>query len=322
MKKVLVETTMPVPAKKMGWRITAQRVKDILILNSYKDRVLYARHCINVDTGEFMTFRDETWTNERIERAVGFSSVWWAGEAEVKSRFHMSQEDEKRILEALQKASTPEWVTKSPYNLINHVETERARTERERKEKNRVRRVKAVMDKLPALPVNLEGWIDQRENEGKHYAIKDRESGKWSCTGCGKLCAKEALKREDGKKNVRNNDWVICPSCGRVIRYYARKTHVECMTHFALVQPVDDEMSVVRHFDAFIYGVPGRIKTITLDEAVRIVLWENAYNPVCSIYYNQYGYQSCSLGGVSTVCCGKPWNISIHGMVYIMDHSD
>lgn len=293
MKKGLVESTLPVGTKKMGWWITVQLLEDILVLNIFKERILQARHCINVNTSEYMTLRNGEWKARRIEDAVGLESTAWYrywNDRELQEHFRMSEEDEERILEAIRAEKDPVWM-ENPYELIRHRETERNRNMRERREQNRITRVNALMDRIPELPEGLEEWIDQKETGGEHYVLKSQEKGRWSCSCCGESFDKTSLKRSDGGEVVRNNDMVICPHCGTAIRYLSRKQKIDITTHFALVQPVDDEMSVVRHFDAAIRCTGGGRKRIAVDESIRIVLWKKPkLSPSCEVYYRQYGY--------------------------------
>ena len=292
MKKVLVESTQPVRTKKTGWWITVQLLEDILVLNVFQNRILQARHCINRNTGEYMTLRDGEWKAQRIEDAIGLQPAWygWNSQEDIKQHFRMTKEDEMQILKALHADDAPAY-RKKAYDLIDYRETERGREMREKTELNRVARVKALMNRIPELPEGLREWIDRQETGGENYALKDRETGKWSCSCCGGSFDKTSLKREDGGEILRDHDSVICPCCGTTIRYLSRKQKIDIRTHFACVQPVDHEMSVVRHFDAEILCHKGRKKAVVINESIRIVLWKKPrLSPPCDIYYQQYGY--------------------------------
>ena len=66
MKKAKVEATEPVKTRKKGCWITTQLVdEEILVLNIYENRILTARHCINIDTGEYATLQGKIWSTTK-----------------------------------------------------------------------------------------------------------------------------------------------------------------------------------------------------------------------------------------------------------------
>ncbi len=291
MKKQLIEALPPPKTGKGGWWTIIQIVKDILILNIFNKKVLQARHCINVKTHEYMTLCKGTWYSRRIEDALEVHP--WYGycydTTKVKERLKMSEEDAKLVMETLSTDMMHSYVKRSPYDLIDYIETDYGRKKRERTEMNRIAKVNAVMNKVPPVPAELQEWINQRELGGEDYATKTERQKMYACSKCGEKFSESKLKRADGEPKARHNDMVICPACGQHIRLIKRKKAIDILTHFALVQPIDDDISVVRHFDAVIYCGGGK-KQIGLDEAVRIVLDKKAEwgTKPCSLYYNQY----------------------------------
>lgn len=295
MKKKLVEETKPTKADKSGRWITVQQVKEILILNIFRNKVLQARHCINAKTGEYATLRNGRWMTRMLDEAIELKTAGWHlyySNKEIEKHFRMSEEDKKLICEALCAEDEPEY-RREAYRIISYKEEKYGREKREKTEQNRVNKVNAIMEKIPEIPQGITEWINQKEIGREDYAMKNRETGKWSCSHCGEEFEGERLNRADGEK-PRNNDMVICPACKKEIKYLTRKKKVDIITHFALVQPIDKEISVVRYFDAEIQCIGGR-KRIGIDEAVRIVLKKRMYGlahnyyPACTIYYNQYG---------------------------------
>lgn len=287
MKKSLVEATLPPKTQKMGWWIIPQPVKDVLILNIFNNRVLQGRHCINVITHEFMTWRHNQWFTRRIEEAMKLTPIYgyYYSTEKVKARFNMSEENKKLIMSTLKTEDCPPYVSRHPYDLIDYLETKHGQKKRETTEMNRFARVQALMDGVPPVPGDLQEFINQREIAGEDYATKTERKGIFACSGCGEKFSESKLKRVDGEKKVRHNDMVICPACGKHIKIVKRKKAIDILTHFALVQPIDDSVSVVRHFDAVIYCGGGK-KQIGLDEAVRIILHKQAAAS-CTLYYNQ-----------------------------------
>lgn len=288
MKKRLVESTPVIPAKKKAWWITVQQAKNILILNIHQYGVLRCRHCINIDTHEYATLQNGEWRQIRINEALDVRPDWayYYNEHKIHDHFQMSKEDGELICSLLEAERHPvHW--RDPYRIIDKLELERDRDMRTRKEVNRIARVNALMNRMPQIPVGIHEWINQREIAGEDYATRTEKQGIYACSKCGEKFEESALKCADGKKKVRDRDVVLCPVCGTSIRLLKRKKTVDILTHFAIVQPIDDEISVVRHFDAVIFCGGGR-KEIGIDEAVRIVLYKEP-GKTCALYYNQYG---------------------------------
>ena len=305
MKKAKVEATKPVKTRKNGWWITTQLVDDsILVLNIYLNKILQARHCINVLTGEYATLKGRIWSVTKIERALGLDydqAYYYYNDSDLKERGKMSKEDEAYIRDVVKLDYMP--YRASTIDIISRKETEYGRERKEQAELNRIERVNAVMAKVPAIPEHIHEWIDQRELGGMNFAMKDRETKKWSCSSCGKESSE--IKTESGTI-PRNNDLVICPKCRKKITILTRKQNLAIISHFALVQPIDKEIGVVRHFKAFIQCVPGSKKKIKIEEEVRVVLHKNSTlrgKPPCSIYYEQNSFGGwCPDGGIHQGC--------------------
>lgn len=295
MKKKLVEETVPVLPKKarMGWWLTVQQIKDILVINTYNNKTLKSRHCINIYTYEYMTLKDRMWNERNFSDAVGLTDSYYITDKDIKEHVRMSKEDEQTILKLMKVPEDGPWIN-TPYEILMEREREVGQKKRIRSEMSRVNKVKAVMNLIPEIPVGLKEWINQKEIGGEDYALKNRETKKWSCSHCGKEFEADALKKDGIKKKIKNNDIEKCPCCGKQIRFLTRKKYIDIMTHFAIVQPLNNECSVIRHFDAEIYCTAGRSKEIGIDEAVRIVMMKKGLDgqffkrKYCDIYYNQW----------------------------------
>lgn len=98
------------------------------------------------------------------------------------------------------------------------------------------------------------------------------------------------LKRADGGK-PRHGDGIICPNCGRTCLTVRRTQRKKQTVNFTLIQPVDEEMGVVRLFDAEIkWDAKGR--HVNWSEAIRLTLFKPASKQYAKrkldIYYNQF----------------------------------
>lgn len=296
MRKVKVENTKPKKTRKNGWFITTQLIDDcILILNIFHNKVLQARHCINVLTGEYATLKGCIWSVSKIERALGLESdarYYYYSDSGLKKRGAMSEEDEEYIRDVIQ--LNYHCQSDRAVEIISRKETEYQREKREIVEMNRIQKVNDTMAKVPDVPNGIKEWINQRELGGQDYMIKDRETGLWTCSSCGKESKEDRIKTES-KGKARNNDTVICPKCKKKVQILTRKKSVSVITHFALVQPIDDEMSVIRHFKAEIYCAPKIRKQIGINEEIRIIMYKDdafSQRKICGIYYEQYNNPS------------------------------
>lgn len=290
MKKRLIEDTQPIKTRKSGWQVTVQLVKDILVLNTFNNKILYARHCINVNNYEYATLRKGEWKQTVYTKALGMDEdtrYYYYSTQKIEKRFRVSDKDKQLILDSLKAEEEPVY-RRGIVDIVKYRELERGRSLREKTEQNRINRVKEVMNKVPVLPVGIKEWINQRAIGGEDYATKTEEKGVFACSHCGEKFSESKLKRVDGEKKVRHNDIVICPNCGNEIKLIKRKKAIDIFPHFAIVQPINNDISIVRHFDAEIYCSGGK-KRIGLDEAVRIVMFKKNSKVNCSIYYNQYG---------------------------------
>lgn len=278
MKKRLVEGMRPIPAAEEDWWITVQLLENILVLNIHQDKVLNARHCVNVETGEYATLKHGTWSGERIQKAMGMNPYY---SYYVDKRFRMSEKDADLIMEKISHG----WY-KNPFDRIDYIELEHDRNTRERKELNRVERISRLMARVPETPEGMKDWINKRAVGGEEYATKTEEKDVYACSACGGTGKINEFKRADGEKKVRHKDRVLCPYCGEEITLMKRNKAVDVWTRFVVIQPIDNEVSVARHFDARIYCGGGR-KQIGLDEAIRIMLFKDGSG--CDLYYSQHG---------------------------------
>ena len=282
MKKRLVESLeVPRPSKR-GWWTEVQLAENILVLNVFFNKVLRARHCINFDTNEYAAIKGTMWSITKIERAYDLDTYWYSTD-KIKERSKMSDENEKLVCDTLKLKRNRSCIAVE----ISSLEEDYARDRREIVERNRIRRVRAVMGKMPIVPDGIKEWIDQKALGKENYCLKVplRKEDTRSCSACGQEFAQKLLQGPK-RKNPGNKTMVTCPCCGEKIRYLTWKKSIDIWEHFCLIQPIDDEISVVRHFSALLQCQPGNKKGIGIDEDVRIVLQKRSRSG-CDIFYNQ-----------------------------------
>lgn len=298
MKRKLVEKTKPIPTREKGYWVTVQVAEDILILNLYQDQKLYARHCLNTSTKEYATFESGAWNTKKIEGAFGLNpddyTYYWSSNVskEICKKAKMSPEDKKIIQENI-KINT---YYGSSYDLkeirtISEEESEYASKRREITERNRYTKVKEMMRRVPDIPEGIKEWIDQKELGGMNFLTKNEDGMHYTCSKCGRASDIKDIKKEDGDSKVRDKDIVICPKCRGKAQIRKRKKELKVKTHFSMIQPIDNEVSVARHFTAYIECSTGKKKRIEATEDVRIVLFKITQRfeetRKCEIYYEQ-----------------------------------
>lgn len=295
MKKKLIEKTEPIrPKGRKDWQQTIQEIGEILVINIWYKKELVARHCVNVDTRDFATLKKGTWYETKIEDSIGmpleaYSSAYYCSygiySKEEKDKWNLSKEDEKRILE-LMDAWKSSWRSETAIELISHAESDLMRERRASKETRRQDRVRAMMDRVPPLPTDWSEWIDKTLAKGRDWLLKSKETKDWHCSACGGTMAE--LK---GEKNLKDGQEVECPLCGKKVVIRKRKRSIEIKDRAHLIQPIDDQVSVARHFTIYaeFYPVEGGKKEISWQEEVRLILNKDPKAKyACDIYWAQW----------------------------------
>ena len=301
MKKKMIENLTPPEnkKKKVEWYTILQWIGQIVIFNIYIGAHLICRHCFDTEKKEFATYYPDgnRWTNEKIERCYGEDPTYgyfcgWSSETRERMR-NISKEDVKQLRARLPERTRSSWrARESVFGEVSELEMEYGQDRRENTERNRVAKVGATMAKVPPIPAGTLSWIDKVETGHEDVCLKVRDKDMWSCSACGGMFEKSKLINAKSKKAAKDREMIVCPQCGKAIRLYTRKRRVESTPHFSMIQPIDDEISVARHFAADICCMPGKKKEILIVEEVRIVLFKNKpmeeKQKTCSIYYEQY----------------------------------
>ena len=290
MRRRLVEKTEPKRARKKGKIITAQEAGGILILNIFQDRQLRARYCMDSGSYEYGAWDAAAgkWNSRKFEGVFydkKINSCYYSGCMQEEDVAFDSREDRELISTMLKKE---DW-RKDVIRLLNAREEKYSWDAREQKEYRRRERVQDVMARVPEKPEGIKAWIEQKAAGDLAYLFFDRGEGTWNCTDCGKRVPEKQLKRADGGQ-VRHGDRTACPRCGRTCQAVRRTDKKEVKTHFCLIQPMDREMGVARHFDVrILWDKDGR--HTRLSESMRILLFKPASKKFrklrCDIYYNQ-----------------------------------
>lgn len=292
MKCKALEKIAPVqPSRKAEYIITAQKKEDLLLLDVFRMGSYRGRHAINISTGEYKQYNLDTgeWKQNKFGDLLDIKMIagYWWNYCDEKKRCNIDTEEMRQMVkEALSQMSKIHYTTNT-FDLIDEMEKDYARKKRERIEDNRVLKVQNKMNMVPPMPEKARQWIGEREG-AENFIFWDKDTQKWHCA-CGKAYMESELQKANSGKRFRHNDMVICPCCGRKSMVKKRTDHIEKKTHFAMMQRIDDRMSVIRYFDVTLLWNK-EAREIRINEAVRIILYSLHIQPahVGEIFYNQY----------------------------------
>lgn len=280
MKKKMVEKLQPTGTRKSGNVVTTQFKDGILILNLYKDKKLYGRYCMNVETGEHADIDEKNnWGTRKLENIIGYDiyTPWSVVKGNI--RFN-SKEDEERIIEKL----THETVG-SPWSMIESMEIRYNIDCNARKEDSKQRRIEEEINAIPPLP-DMDDWINGLIG-GKHYAFLDKENGKYCCTACG--------KEYSITEKWKNNQKAICPECGQelIVKKIAKRIYIPAQV--MVVQNVDEYRTAIRFVDVRMEWEAGSKRFLNESVAMVIMAYKQRNKLRRNISYRLYYNQSAKL---------------------------
>lgn len=252
-------------------RVTAQLSNEYLILDLWVNGAWKCRHAMNMNTGEYASyFREGVWTATMLRFA--FSDNWSIID---EHRFPVSKKDRKLVLEALK----VHWKCSDIYERIEAMESEYASEYREKKEWRRVQRVNELMDSVPAVGTGVYDWIEEKVAGSLHYAILDKESDIYRCTGC----SGEFSEKETGAR-MKHRGRAACPLCHRSLVVEKKG---ECLSRSAaltLIHGLDEKRGIQRHFAVTVSWHTER--SVRLRETIRCMLHKGEWGRYsCDTYY-------------------------------------
>ena len=272
MKKRLVEKTEPTKTNKKGMVVTTQVKDGILILNMYKNKVLHARYCMNVGTGEYANINDKgIWGCSKIAYVVEGENYWRGSYKNI--RFD-TEEDKKRITDAL----SNETYSQNAWLMIEERERQYNIACNSRAYDSKKRRIEEEIDAIPPMP-NLDDYVYAMIGNNQDYAFKDKE--KYRCTACGKYF----------EEKLKNNQKMECPCCGKkiVVKKIAKKIHHNAQV--MVIQNMDEYRTAIRIVDVRLEWNAGEKRYLNESVAMVIVAYkhrEKLRNHISyRLYYNQ-----------------------------------
>ena len=271
----MVEKLQPIGTRKSGNVVTTQFKDGILILNLYKDKKLYGRYCMNVETGEHADIDEKNnWGTSKLENIIGLRP-----DAKKKIRFD-TKEDEERIINELRYETDG-----SPWDMIKSMESRYNIDCNARKEDSKQRRIEEEINAIPPLP-DMDDWINGLIG-GKHYAFLDKENGKYCCTACG--------KEYSITEKWKNNQKAICPECGQelIVKKIAKRIYIPAQV--MVVQNVDEYRTAIRFVDVRMEWEAGLKRFLNESVAMVIMAYKQRNKLRRNISYRLYYNQSAKL---------------------------
>lgn len=267
--------------KKKGWRVKPQYIKDILLLDIYKDKAWESRYCIDIKTGEHGYTKDgEKWKKCKLITCLGGNPMESYRYYHCSYGFDMndlkfgSKNEEKETEEFLKKAGygNCDW-----YEKIEYLEMEFNREKRWVTQMQKSKKQQDLINQIPRIPRNIREWLYEKECE-EEYIFFDKEKGSWGCSCCGAEIPDAELKRLSDGKKVRHNDLTECPNCKKKIVAKKRTDRVKKKTGLYFISPLNREASVIQYYDVKITWEYRRC-TVELDESVLVMAYKIGVNP-------------------------------------------
>lgn len=297
MKRVLIEKVKPVPlpkAYKQEWGTTAQRIQieadDMLLLDIYIKGTYTARHCVNIESGEYATWfaasdgfsspypmvgQDAIWTGNKISYPYtngkyydSYDFDWnkkWkevtklAGkknEEVVKTILDEAKQDrEKEQLKGRYSYTFPAIPTLENWRVyFSDLESKYSSDKRILAEDRRIKRVNDVMDMVPEIPDEFGEWVYGQMFDGvPGEALYEVSTKKWVCSECHSRIDRDNILDEKGSR-VKANKVGFCPVCGEKITLHRKTKQYDKTIRYSMkacmFNAIGDSIGVVRYFDA------------------------------------------------------------------------
>lgn len=280
MKRKALEKTAIVPCPKLSKRergeyeyfATSQlhEFKDetVLEITLYRLRenakkgelpVLELRYFASINKMQYEVLVGTKWKQRKLDGSE------WCGYGGIDIKFFY----EDMIKEYLKEHRDYSWEPRIG-SWISRFEMECNSIRREKALLRKQERINSVMERVDGLgfPKDFEQWLLSKQKGD--YIFKSKGIGKCSC------CGKEI---ELGKRG-KDGEQITCPSCKKTVTVLTRKKDIVEKTQAVLVQELDEQTIVIRHFGV---ELSKKNQEIYGDEKVRFVIERETNN--MKIYY-------------------------------------
>lgn len=292
MKRQRLLKEPPMKCKKKGNVVLAREVGGCIEIALYRAKELDFRYFIDINTGEHQCYQDGVWRNCKLVTALGGNPVYeWAS---LKIRRDSSEkynyEAAENVIDSL--LDKPNKYNKG-FDLLESLEREYDRDKAWDRESKRQLNLK----KLHTIPdideSKTDEYIINSVAKDLHYAFWLKDEGKYHCTCCGAKRDDLVGQGRDGK--VRHKDECVCTECGSRVIAIKRTDKVRIETRLVVLQNIDAEKAMARHFDVEICYIPGK-RIIDYSEGVRVVMYREPLSGrrrKDKLFYNHYLKNTC-----------------------------
>lgn len=271
--KSLEEVKVISPNKKKGSIGKAHKYKNYLVIDLFLDSKYRGRYAMDLDTGEYGCKEKGVTTKRKLSSFVDGSTYYFD---RWKQKFEWdTKEDENTARKCLGGGDIG-------YRICDREELW-AKKKRIRSLELKYQRINSLMDRIPEEPEHLRNWI--MDHNEIIYFFLDEKNKICKCPSCKEEFLRKDLEKVSGNGKAKQNDRVRCPGCKREGILKVRKSHMEQHGKIMILQNIDKEMSVARHFDWMVFSRYGHMEC-TINEIVRVILYRpHGYK----IYYDQCG---------------------------------
>lgn len=276
MKRKYLLGLPPVQPTSKKEEFTVKVDDDLIVIWRWNKKQIEEIYAINVVSGEHEIYerRSDIWHKSKLASLLGQERYGPCYLSSSKKQKFAGEVSEACAL--AEKHSPYRYNNGDLERLIDGIEDEYGRNLRERRENNRIAKIDRLMSSVPDLPKDFEDWLLKTAGIDRFYSLPGKD-GRMYCSCCGEGYSGE--KKSSGQNTV-------CPNCGAALLVdKRRKNGIEKDVHAALLQNINAEISVARHFDITIFHNKKRV--VHISESERLILYRNDPKFYSKVFYAQ-----------------------------------
>lgn len=266
--------------KKGGILRLVEGIEGVLVLDAFYDKKYFGRYVQNPDTGEYAARKNDVWHTWKLEAFLQEKryEYWY-----MPNTAGWSFETEEQQKKAQQLVGIDNGKPASVTSIINRIENNEYRFNREKRSNaydRKVMRVNELMAAVPDVPDDFrEWWFNTCKSiKDEEYMFYDREKDIYSCTACGGTHSIAGAKhRQD----------YICKATGKRTTVIRRQKSISSTDYAVVISAVNKEWSAERLFKITTeFDAEG--KHMYADEIIRVMLSRTGKKN--KLYYSQNAY--------------------------------
>ena len=288
MKRHKLIKVPPMKCNKKGNVLLAREVENCIEVELYEDKVLKFRYFIDKASGEHEVYQDGSWRICKLVTALGGQPQWdWVNNILGNSRHkEYNYKAAAAIIDEILETTSNRY--RKGFDNLESLEREYDRDkawDRESKRQHNLKNLHTIPDIDES---KTDEYIINSVAKDLHYAFWLKDEGKYHCTCCGAKI--DALVGQGRNGKVRHKDESVCTECGSKVIAIKRTDRVRIDTRLVVLQNIDTDKAMARHFDVNILFTPGK-REIDYSEAVRVVMYrepEKGRRKKDALFYNRY----------------------------------